>query len=132
MRICRAYIWTLIFLGLVSLESKGQDSPLLPEKTDSQLLNSFLLHDKSDQALTSRLNQKFQDHIAYLESLQSRKKSDKAFLKSIFYKTQRRILKNYDISATVDETLQSGKYGCLVERYSTPSFSCTSVLNLIL
>ena len=113
MRICRAYIWTLIFLGLVSLESKGQDSPLLPEKSDSELLNSFLLHDKSDQALTSRLNQKFQDHIAYLESLQSRKKSDKAFLKSIFYKTQRRILKNYDISATVDETLQTGKYGCL-------------------
>ncbi|WP_422008259.1 hypothetical protein [Roseivirga pacifica] len=75
-----------------------------------QSLNQFLLHKnvENNSSLTS-----IEELITRLEKVRSRRSSDLAFLKAVFYKTHQRLLVKYDRLACMDETLASGKYGCL-------------------
>lgn len=55
----------------------------------------------------------FEKIITRLETVRSRKKSDRLFLRSIFYKVHQNSLIKYDKQATMDKTLLTGNFGCL-------------------
>lgn len=51
--------------------------------------------------------------VLQLEKKRSRNTDDLSFLKTLFYKTHSKILKDYSSMASVNETIEDGTYGCL-------------------
>ena len=105
------YIWLSTFILSSGL---GQDlSCKLIEnspKTSQQLLQFLALTGSEED---SAILQSFDRLIERLERVETRKKTDYAFLKALFYRTHSGILKEYDRLATMNQTLSNGKFGCL-------------------
>lgn len=106
------FIWTL---ALTLIEAAGQEinehAPSTNGAVATTELSQFLSISGSEE--DSALIHKFDRLIKKLEKIQDRRNSDYAFLKSIFYKTHTSLLNEYDRLATMDQTLQKGKFGCL-------------------
>ena len=108
--------WIIICILAFTLTStKGQEvkSTSIPSNQTSAIQNLkpyLALHNLEQDTF---FIEKFERLIHKLERLKSRKKSDYAFLKAVFYKTHTSLLHEYDRLATMDQTLASGKFGCL-------------------
>lgn len=105
-------IWTLAFT-LVQATGQVADShvPSVTPSTAASELKPFLSVNGSEE--DSSLVLEFERLIEKLEKVQSRRKTDYAFLKAIFYKTHSSLLMEYDRLATMDQTLAKGEFGCL-------------------
>lgn len=57
--------------------------------------------------------EKLKKLLIRLEKVRSNQSSDFSFVRSVFFKTHKRLLHDYDPSASVPETLESGRFGCL-------------------
>ncbi|HEY9117061.1 MAG TPA: hypothetical protein VIN11_04495, partial [Roseivirga sp.] len=107
--------WFIIWFSTISLSfCLGQEvnCKLTNEKPtlNIDLVRFISTTNLEDQ---SQLIQNFDQTIAQLEKIKSRKRTDYAFLKAVFYKTHSSVLKDYDRLATMDQTLTDGKFGCL-------------------
>lgn len=74
---------------------------LIPEK----------LHTQSNS--TTDILASYNKIVDKLKKVRSKKKSDRAFLRSVFYKVHKNSLISYEKQATIDETLLNGNFGCL-------------------
>lgn len=105
------FLWICTFsLGLCLGQEVNCKSAIEEPSLNIELerfINSSNLEDQN------KLIQKFEQTIDQLEKIKSRKSTDYAFLRAVFYKTHSAILKDYDRLATMDQTLAYGKFGCL-------------------
>lgn len=97
-------IWVTAF-GLFSIVMSRAQSSFQGEKMS--VLAPFLTDNPSESASSN-----FSNLLSRLEKKRIRK-SDENFLKSVFYLTQRKLLSEYQKTATMQETLESGVFGCL-------------------
>lgn len=108
--------WIIIWmLALTLTNTQGQEansfSPEPNSVSSSRYLKPYLsLNNHQENEL---MIQKLERLIYKLEKSRKRKKTDYAFLRSIFYKTHTSLLHEYERLATMDETLKTGKFGCL-------------------
>ncbi len=115
MKKSRFHILTLLFFGLFSINSLAQSNnqDYSSHHTLSSRLGDFLgkgpQHTPSTEVIKADLSQ----YLTKLETIKKRKKTDLEFLKLVFFKTHRKYLKRYDASATLEETMTTGVYGCL-------------------
>lgn len=115
MREIKFYILTLSFCGLFSINSLAQsdNTDKTTVNTLSDQLSTFFPEDLRHTALSHDIEADLSQYLTKLETIKKRKKSDLEFLKSVFFKTHRKYLKRYDASATLEETMTGGAYGCL-------------------
>ncbi|GAB5522610.1 MAG: hypothetical protein Roseis2KO_04820 [Roseivirga sp.] len=115
MREIRFYILTLSFFGLFSINSHAQSNNTdnTGVNTLSDQLSSFFQEDLRHTAFSHEIEADLSKYLTKLETIKKRKKTDLEFLKSVFFKTHRKYLKRYDASATLEETMTTGVYGCL-------------------
>lgn len=97
-------IWVMA-LGLFSVVHVHAQPQIQNHKAHS--LASFLPEGNTDGITTN-----FTKLLSKLEKKRQRKQNE-AFLKSVFYLTQRKILSEYSKTATMKETLEKGTFGCL-------------------
>lgn len=107
----------IAYLSCISMACFGQTGYQI-EDTDAyptHPLEDFLITAKksADVSLNTEFIKAFDKIIQKLEGVRARKKSDRAFLRSIFYKVHQNSLIKYDRQATMDETLLTGNFGCL-------------------
>lgn len=97
-------IWIMAF-GLFSVVHVFAQPQI--QDRESHSLAPFLPDGNADGITTV-----FTELLTKLEKKRSRRQ-DEAFLKSVFYLTQRKIFSEYSKTATMQETLETGAYGCL-------------------
>lgn len=108
----RIIIWLLI-LPLTPVRAQQNDIASVEDPTNlsvnslKQFLSIYSVQNEDE------LIQKFSHLVERLEKVEKRRKSDYAFLRSIFYKTHNSLLTEYDRLATMQETLTDGQFGCL-------------------
>lgn len=78
-------------------------------------INQFLIPEKLNGLAhsTTEMLASYDKLVARLKRVRDKKRSDKAFLRSIFYKVHKNSLISYERQATMDETLLNGDFGCL-------------------
>lgn len=78
-------------------------------------ISQFIINEKLDTEDFGNqvFSEKYDQIISKLERIRSRKGSDAMFLRSIFYRVHKNSLVDYRKMATMDETLKTGKFGCL-------------------
>lgn len=109
----------ILFILICSISSvclgkvydQATELPTITEHPISQ----FIINEKLDaeDADDQVFSEKFDQIISKLERIRSRKGSDAMFLRSIFYRVHKNSLVDYRKMATMDETLKTGKFGCL-------------------
>ncbi len=97
-------IWVMAF-GLLSVAHVCAQPQIQDRKTHS--LAPFLPNGN-----TKDITANYTKLLTKLEKKRA-KKPDEAFLKSLFYLTQRSILSEYSKTATMQQTLEKGTFGCL-------------------
>ncbi|WP_420388493.1 hypothetical protein [Roseivirga sp.] len=108
----RIIIWLLI-LPLTPVRAQQNDIASVEDPINLSVnsLKQFLsIYSAQNE---DELVQKFSHLVERLEKVEKRRKSDYAFLRSIFYKTHNSLLTEYDRLATMQETLNDGQFGCL-------------------
>ena len=83
-----------------------------PQKWSDQV-HLFFQNDSNLLVKEAVLSNKLGGWLKDLESLRSRKSNDLIFLKKVFYRTHRELLHQYNPAASVPQTLETGKYGCM-------------------
>lgn len=104
-------IFTIV-IGLIisiTLSSNAQESNM--HLNPFSQLDSYLVHQNTLANPVDKSS--FSNLIEKLERKRKRKSNDFEFLKSVFYKTHDKLLVKYDKLASLDETLENGRYGCL-------------------
>ncbi len=76
-------------------------------------INQFLMSERTSLGARADFTETLTKTVEDLERIQKKKKSDVRFLRSIFYRIHKNSLIKYDKQATMDETLKSGRFGCL-------------------
>lgn len=99
------YIGLILLFPFVGTAHNGVSGHSEAEAT----LKTFL----SPDAHNAQSVESFQHFVTKLERKRHSLKSDRAFLKHVFYKTHQRFLKNYTGHATLDDTFTNGNYNCL-------------------
>ncbi|MCE7994084.1 MAG: hypothetical protein HEP71_19005 [Roseivirga sp.] len=113
MRTRRVYILLLFFIGLFALNSQAQSDAPKATLTTSDSINTFLSQDLQNSPLADKMRSEIDQYLDKLQIIKTRKKADREFLKTVFFKTHRKFLKHYDASATFEEMMETGVYGCL-------------------
>jgi hypothetical protein len=96
----------IVLIPFLGMASTGTGNQFEADAT----LKTFLTPNAYNNAQSI---ESFQHFIAKLERKRTALKSDREFLKYVFYKTHQRFLKNYTSHATLDNTFANGNYNCL-------------------
>lgn len=107
MRVILYVIFGTVFLTLFM---SNKTSYAQTAEVSTTLVEYYFEHDLRP---TEKDIKKVDRLVARLEKIHLKKKSDLSFLKALFYKTHGRLLKRYDRLASMNETIESGDYGCL-------------------
>lgn len=115
MKKSRFQILALLFFGLFSINSLAQsdNQTQFTDSTLSNQLSNFFNGNLQQRISTEEIEVDLSQYLTRLEAIKKRKKNDLEFLRSVFFKTHRKYLKRYDASATLEETMTTGVYGCL-------------------
>ena len=104
----RKYMSSLIFMMTLTGSIPalyGQSSSI-----HEDFLSFYFDHDSTP---ATEAFQKIDKLILQLEKKERSEQNDLRFLRTIFYKTHRKILRSYSPMASMDETIENGTYGCL-------------------
>lgn len=90
-------------------EEKTFDQPF-----DGNEFDYFVsIEETMDRLRADQLENDFEEFLGRVSHKQSKYKSDRAFLKYLFYKVHNKILKRYTSHAMVSSTISEGKYDCV-------------------
>ncbi|MBO3699943.1 hypothetical protein [Roseivirga sp. E12] len=104
----------LISISSVCLGQSNVQSSLTLSSSEHPI-SQFIIDEKllPEDAENLIFTEEFDRIIEQLERIQTRKKSNVAFIRSIFYRVHKNILVDYKQMATMNETLKTGQFGCL-------------------
>ncbi|OEK07451.1 hypothetical protein [Roseivirga misakiensis] len=112
----RITILTVFLIGLETLcFGQNENVPALDINPNSHPISRFIISDETQEKGLKSVNdfEVYDDLIRKLEVIRGRKRSEKAFLRSIFYRVHKKLLINYSKQATMSETMATGNFGCL-------------------
>lgn len=107
----------IALLSCISITCFGQvsDSAIDSALNEPHPIEQFLIldHELNSKKQGVDFIEAYEEIIQKLEAVRKRKKSDRLFLRSIFYKVHQKSLIKYDKQATMGQTLLTGNFGCL-------------------
>lgn len=107
----------IAFLSCITITCFGQvnDLAIGQDLNEPHPIEQFLIidHQLNIQKEGIDFIDTYDEIIRKLEIVRQRKKSDRLFLRSIFYKVHQKNLIKYDKQATMGQTLLTGNFGCL-------------------
>ncbi|KOF02465.1 hypothetical protein OB69_11845 [Roseivirga seohaensis subsp. aquiponti] len=108
----RRYIWLIIVLGFLHVNLYAQ-APIQQNVLAQTLSKAdlFLADIEPEQREDAYKN--LSQLIESLEVIREKESDDDVFLRKVFLKTNRKVLRRYSLFSDFSETLSTGNYGCL-------------------